>query len=149
MGELIAYDQMFDHLADLFETVNWSKGTLTEAGNTLIQRIAFDSDPANKRTTDHIYDQCKTIAAMLNALYSLVQHHSEVEGCLDYTSIIPYISSYDEDSTDTVLYLLACTGDMKYMELIEKESARFPAIPTDEYKKELMFRAKRSEKELK
>ena len=141
MRKSITFDQMFDYLSDLFETVEWSKGTLTEVGNTLIQRIAFDSNPDNTRFTDHVYDQSKTVKAMLRALYTLVQYHTDIEDCLDYTSVIPYIRTYDKECTDIMLYLLACTGNMKHMALIEKEAARFPDIPLDEYRTELKCRA--------
>ena len=141
MGDVTSYYQMFDYLSDLFETVEWSKNTLIEVGNTLIQKIAFDSNSDNMKLTNHLYDQRKAVAAMLNALYTLVQHHNNVEDCLDYTPIIPYIKTYGEECTDTILYLLACTGNMKYMELIEKEAARFSNIPIEEYRTELKFRA--------
>ena len=133
----MTFDQMFDYLSDFFETVEWSKSTLTEVGNTLIRRIVFDSDPDNKKLTDHLYDQRKTVAAMINALYTLVQFHTDIEKCLDYTSIIPYIKTYNEECTDAILYLLACTGNMEYMEII---ASRFPDIPIEEYRKELKFR---------
>ena len=141
MGAVITFDQMFDYLSDFFETVEWSNGTLIEVGNTLIQRIAFDSNSDNIKFTKHLYDQQKTVPAMLNALYTLVQFHTDIEKCLDYTSIIPYIKTYNEECTDEILYLLSCTGNMKYMELIEKEAARFPNIPIEEYKTELKLRA--------
>ena len=136
----MTFDQMFDYLSDFFETVEWSKSTLTEVGNTLIRRIAFDSDHDNKKLTDHLYDQRKTVEAMINALYTLVQFHTDIEKCLDYTSIIPYIETYNGECTDAILYLLACTGNMEYMEIIEKEAARFPDIPIEEYRKELKSR---------
>lgn len=143
MGAVITFDQMFDYLSDFFETVEWSNSTLIEVGNTLIQRIAFDSNFDNNKYTKHLYDQRKTVPAMLNALYTLVQFHTDIEACLDYTSIIPYINTYNEECTDQILYLLACTGNMKYMELIEKEAERFPNIPREEYRTELKYRAEK------
>lgn len=70
MGDVTSYYQMFDYLSDLFETVEWSKNTLIEVGNTLIQKIAFDSNSDNMKLTNHLYDQRKAVAAMLNALYT-------------------------------------------------------------------------------
>ena len=140
----ITFDQMFDYLSDFCETVEWSDSTLTEVGNTLIQRIAFDSNADNKEYTSHLYDQQKNVPAMLNALYTLVQFHTDIERCLDYTSIIPYIETYNEECTNQILYLLACTGNMKYLELIEKEAARLPNIPIEEYRTELKHRADKS-----
>ncbi len=144
MGAAISFDQMFDYLSDFFETVEWSSSTLTEVGNTLIQRIAFDSNSDNTKLTKHLYDQHKTVPAMLNALYTLVQFHTDIEGCLDYTPIMPYIKTYNKECTDEILYLIACTGNMEYMELIEKEASRFPDIPIEEYRTELRSRADRS-----
>ena len=51
----ISYEQIFDYLSDFFETVEWSKSTLIEVGNTLINSIAFDSNSDNIKYTKHIY----------------------------------------------------------------------------------------------
>ena len=139
----ISYEQMFDYLSDFFENVEWSRPTLIEVGNTLISSIAFDSNADNKKHTQHMYDANAVLSAKINALSNLVLHHNDIEDGLDYSPLIPYISSYDMECTDTVLYLLACTGDMKYMEIIEKEAARFTDIKSDEYKNELLFRAEK------
>ena len=139
--ETISFDQMYDYLADFFKTVEWSRETLTEVGNTLIQRTAWESNPEYTRKVS--YDSRAVLEAKLHALYTLVQHHSDIAGRLDYTPLLPHIRTYDEECTDTVLYLLACTGDLRYMQLIEQEAARFPDIPLNEYRKELMFRAEK------
>ena len=139
--EKISFDQMFDYLADFLESVEWSKPTLTEVGNTLIQRTAWESDPEYPRKAS--YDSRAVLEAKLHALFILVQHHGEIAGSLDYSPLLPHIRTYDQECTDTVLYLLACTGDMKYLPLMEQEAARFPDIPLDEYREELMFRAER------
>lgn len=139
--ETIPFELIYDYLADFLESVEWSKETLTEVGSTLIQRTAWESDPAYTRKAS--YNSRAVLEAKLHALYTLVQHHSEIADSLDYTPLLPHIRTYDEECTDTVLYLLACTGDLQYMQLIEQEASRFPDIPLDEYRKELTFRAEK------
>ena len=134
-------EMMYEYLADLFETVEWSKETLTEVGNTLIQRIAWENVPEYLRNA--AYDSRAVLEAKLHALFTLVQHHNGIADCLDYTPLLPHIKTYDEACTDTVLYLLACTGNMQYLPLIEQEAARFPALSPDEYRKEMEFRAEK------
>ena len=50
MGKMkIGFEQMFDYLADYFESVSWSRETLREVGNSLIAELGFNSDPANAK----------------------------------------------------------------------------------------------------
>ena len=141
MGKMkIGFEQMFDYLADYLESVSWSRETLREVGNSLIAELGFNSDPANAKKNKQLCDQRKLVESMMNALLTLVNYHSVAE-CLDFSPILPFIGTYDEECTDTILYILSCTGDMKYMETIEREAARFPSLPLEEYRAELLGRA--------
>lgn len=139
--ETIPFELIYDYLADFLASAEWSKETLTEVGNTLIQRTAWESDPEYTRKAS--YNSRAVLESKLHALYTLVQHHSDIADSLDYTPLLPHIRTYDEECTDTVLYLLACTGDLNYTDVIVQEAARFPDIPLDEYRQELTVRAEK------
>ena len=134
----ITIDQMFDYLSDLFESVAWSDSTLTEIGNSLIRQIAFECNPETIRMIqkNKTYDSAKVIEAQIHALNTLVTCHN-VARYLNFAPLLPHIRDLDRECTDTVLYILACTGDRQYAAVIRQEAERFPDLPQEEYIEEL------------
>ena len=132
----ITFSQMYDYLSDVFEQVSWRTETCADVGNSLIRQIAFESTLSrqNKHRFAGDPDSCR--ASMLNALCTLVNHHNVVH-LLDFSPLLPQISGFDGECTDSVLYLLSCTGDLQYEELIRQQAARFPAISAEEHLAEL------------
>lgn len=139
----ITFPQMYDYLSDVFETVAWSDCTCAEVGQSLIGRIAYDSDPANAQYTRHLYCARDTVEAMLHALCTLENYHNTAH-LLDFSPLLPFLGSYDEGCTDSLLYLLACTGDRRWLDLIQREAARFPALSAEKYRQELLHRAEQA-----
>lgn len=138
----ITIDQMYGYLADFFESCTWSTGALTEAGNSLIERIAFEQRPetVSEVRKNKTYDSGRAVEALLDVLNTLVNSHN-VAHCLNFAPLLPLIPDFDQEKTDYILYILACTGDPQYEALIRRETARFPELNPEEYLSELRGRA--------
>ena len=134
--ERITYAQMFDYLSDLFENVTWSKATLTEVGNTLIERLAAESDPEMVKHTSKIYDRLEVTEAMLNALHTLVLTH-DVSDKLNLSPLTTVIHTYDRECTETLLSILSRTHQWQYKDIITENAARFPDLSAEEFLAEL------------
>ena len=120
---------------------NWQEDDKApELSDEQYAQMAALARKRNAKKNKQLCDQRKLVESMMNALLTLVNYHS-VADCLDFSPILPFIGTYDEECTDTMLYILSCTGDMKYMEMIEREAARFPSLPLEEYRAELLGRA--------
>lgn len=108
----------YDDIGDILEYGNISDNEAIDLCNRILEESINEKDNV-------------ILESMFNAVYIGVSHHNIAKN-IDIDAILPKLEFFNEEILDYIITIMAFSGDLRYIELIEKIGEIYPELDVDE-----------------